>query len=255
MEAAMLLTRRLFLASASSAGFVGRCGSGNPPPSPPGPPPPPPPPGQVTFNFSFAENFAGWEAAYADYALGQETSINFAFGHERLPSPLDDRSGVYLQSMNVADDVFMYISRLLDGLAAGTRYRVELSVTLATNAPPGCVGIGGAPGEAVTVKAGATRLRPQNVVEQGFVRPNFDKGDQTESGRDVIAIGDFAQDVPAGDCFAPLYSRKTLSTGSDGPVVTSDSQGRLWLIIGTDSGYEGLTRAYFLEGNARLTRL
>jgi hypothetical protein len=209
----------------------------------------------VRLNFSFAENFAGWEPAYADHSLGQEASIDFAFGHERLPTPLDDRSGVYLQSMNVADDVFMYVSRLLDGLAADARYRVELSITLATNAPPGCVGIGGAPGEAVTIKAGATRVRPDNVVEQGFVRPNFDKGNQSESGRDVIAIGDFAQAVPAGDCVAPLYSRKTLSTDSDGPVVTSDSRGRLWLILGTDSGYEGLTRIYLLEGRARLIRV
>ncbi|WP_129791987.1 hypothetical protein [Sphingosinicella sp. CPCC 101087] len=252
----MLLTRRLFLASASSAGFVGRCGSGANPPPPPGPPPPaPPPPGQVTFNFSFADNFAGWEPAIADYALGQESSIGFAFGHERLPPSVDDRSGIYLQSTNVADDVFMYVSRLLDGLAAGARYRVELSVTLATNAPPDCVGIGGAPGEAVTVKAGASRVRPDKVVEQGFVRTNFDKGNQTQGGRDVIAIGNLAQNVPAGDCLAPLYSRKTLATGSGGPVVSSDSHGRLWLIIGTDSGFEGLTRVYLLEGSARLTRV
>ena len=251
----MLITRRLFLASASSTAFVGRCGNSGSPPAPPGPPSPPAPPGQVNFNFSFAENFAGWEPAYADYAIGQEPSIRFAFGHERLPPPLDDRSGLYLESLNVADDVFMYVSRLLDGLAAGARYRVELSITLATNAPPGCFGIGGAPGEAVTVKAGAAGVRPDNVVEQGFVRPNFDKGDQSEGGRDLIAIGDFAQETMAGDCLEPLYSRKTLATGSDGPVVTSDSQGRLWLILGTDSGYEGLTRAYFLEGSARLARL
>jgi hypothetical protein len=93
------------------------------------------------------------------------------------------------------------------------------------------------------------------VVEQGFVRPNFDKGDQAQSGHDLIAIGNFAQETAAGDCLEPLYSGKMLTTGSDGHVATSDSQGRLWLIVGTDSGYEGLTRAYFLDGSARLTRL
>ena len=142
----MLFSRRLFLASASSAGFVGSCGSGGNAPPPP-PPPGPPPPGTVNFAFSFAENLAGWEPACGDFALGQEASVAFAFGHERLPAPLNDQgSGLYLESHNQSDDVFMYIVRRLDGLPAGTRYRVRTNVTIATNAPPGCVGVGGAPG-------------------------------------------------------------------------------------------------------------
>ena len=250
MEEVMLFSRRLFLASASSAGFVGSCGSGgNAPPPPPGPPPP----GTVNFAFSFADNLAGWEPACADFALGQEASIGFAFGHERLPAPLNDRSGLYLESHNQSDDVFMYMVRRLDGLPAGTRYRVRTNVTIATNAPPGCVGVGGAPGEGVTVKAGACGFRPENRIEQGFVRVNFDKGNQAQGGAHVVVIGNLAQDSPAGTCLQPAYQRKTLTTGGNGPLVTSDSSGRLWLVIGTDSGFEGLTRAYVLEGSVILT--
>src|SRR5688572_27616269 len=184
----MLFSRRLFLAAATSSGFVGKCGS-SPPPPPAPPPPAPAPPGTVTFNFSFAENLAGWEPAHADYAVGREDAIDFSFGHERLPDPLGDHRGFYLQSRNEADDVFMYASRLLDGLPSGTRYRIGVSLRFATDAPPGCAGIGGAPGEAVTLKAGASTVRPDHRVEEGLVRVNFDKGDQSESGEDVVAIG------------------------------------------------------------------
>lgn len=247
----MLFTRRFLMLSAAS--FVaGRCGSDSDTPLPPPSPPPPPAPGTATFDFSFATNLAGWEPAVADYALGQEESIDFAFGHERLPDPVDNRSGMFLSSNNASDDVFMFASRLVDGLARNTRYRVDLSITFATNAPPGCVGIGGAPGEAVTVKAGAVGFRPETVIESGnFVTVNFDKGDQTQSGEDVVAIGDFAQTTP-GNCLLPVYRLKTLSIGSAGPIVTSDSSGRVWLVIGTDSGFEGVTKVYFLEGTATL---
>jgi hypothetical protein len=245
----MLLTRRVMILSAAS--FVaGRCGGGDvgPPPSPP----PPSPPGTVNLDFSFATNFAGWEPAYADYTLGQEASIDFAFGHERLPDPLDSRSGIFLSSNNRSDDVFMYATRLLDGLERNTRYRVDLSITLATNAPPNCPGVGGSPGEGVALKAGAVGFRPENVIQTGnFVTVNFDKGNQTQGGNDVVAIGNLAQ-TTSGSCTSPVYRLKTLSIGSSGPIVTSDSSGRIWLVIGTDSGFEGLTKVYFLEGTATL---
>jgi len=246
----MLFTRRVMILS--MAGFVaGRCGGdGNDPPLPP---PPPPSPGTINFPFSFATNLAGWEPAYSDYTLGQEASIDFAFGHERLPAPLDNRSGLFLSSNNRSDDVFMFAARLLDGLARSTRYRVDLEITLATNAPPNCPGIGGSPGEGVTVKAGAVGFRPETVIQTAnFVTVNFSKGNQTQGGSDVVAIGNLAQ-TTSGSCTSPDYRLKTLSIGSGGPIVTSDSSGRVWLVIGTDSGFEGLTKVYFLEGSARLT--
>ena len=248
----MLFSRRLFLAAATSSGFVGSCGSNSP--APPGPPPPSPaPPGTVTFTFSFADNLAGWEPAVADYPADDEESIDFSFGHERLPDPLGDRRGFFMQSRNEPDDVFMYASRLLDGLRPDTRYRVGAGLRFATNAPPDCAGIGGAPGEAVVIKAGASPVRPAHRVEEGLVRVNFDKGDQSESGEDVVAIGNFAQTTPGGDCLAPVYQLKTLSLTTGGPEARSDSSGRLWLVIGTESGFEGVTRIYFLDGSFTLT--
>jgi hypothetical protein len=248
----MLFSRRLFLAAATSSGFVGKCGSNSP--APPGPPPPSPsPPGTVTFDFSFTDDLAGWEPDVADYPVGDETAIDFSFGQERLPDPLGDGRGFYMQSRNEPDDVFLYASRLLDGLRPATTYRIGVRLRFATNAPPDCFGIGGAPGEAVIIKTGASAVRPAHRVEEGLVRVNFDKGAQTESGEDVVAIGNFAQETPGGDCLAPFYQLKTLTLTTGGPQVRSDSSGRLWLVIGTDSGFEGITRIYFLDGSFTLT--
>ncbi|HWT13664.1 MAG TPA: hypothetical protein VN231_12975 [Allosphingosinicella sp.] len=219
----------------------------------PQPPPAPPPPAPVTLNFSFADGLAGWEANYADYTLGQENSIGFSFGHERLPPPLATTLGFFLSGNNASDDLFMYISRRLDGLAANTRYRVDTSITFATNAARNCAGVGGQPGESVFIKAGAADSAPAKVVQNGnYVTVDVDKGQQGNSGAELVIIGNFAQDTP-GDCLNPEYRRKTLSSGGNGPVVTSDSGGRLWLVIGTESGFESVTRIYYLNGSITLT--
>jgi len=250
----MELSRRSFLFTgvATLASCGGEDGGGSP--IPPPPPPPPPPPGSITLTYSFANDFAGWEAGYSDYTLGQEATIGFAFGHERLPAPLADRTGIYLSSDNRSDDVFMYLTRQVDGLAPNTRYRVDLTIEIATNVPPGCVGIGGAPGESVAIKAGATATRPEKVVASGsFVTVNFDKGNQSQGGDNAVVIGNFAQSTPGGSCVNGTYQRKTLSSGTNGPTVRSDASGRLWLVAGSDSGFEGFTKIYYLEIRATLT--
>jgi hypothetical protein len=39
--------------------------------------------------------------------------------------------------------------------------------------------------------------------------------------------------------------RKTLSSGSEQLLVTSGGSGAAWLLVGTDSGFEGSTRLYY----------
>lgn len=221
-------------------------------PAPPAPPPSPPaPPATTRIDFSFTSGFSGWEAAFSDYSPGQEASIDFRSGHERLPAPLDNNFGIFLSSHNRSADVFMYVWRPVTGLAANRQYRVDLDVTLASNVPPGCVGIGSSPGESVTIKAGGSPIAPANITQSGRITTNFSKGNQSQSGQHAVVIGNFA--FGGGTCTAGIYQRKTLTTDGKGPTVTTDSQGRLWLIVGTDSGFEGFTKVYILEGRATLT--
>lgn len=249
----MKASRRLFVA----AGIVllAGCGGDDSPSQPA--PPPPPPPAAVELDFSFASGTAGWKAAYSDFSPGMEWSIDFASGHELVPPDLQETSGLFLAGDNASDDLFMYISRMVTGLRANRNYRVELEVVIATDAPPRCVGAGGAPGEGVTVKAGASSREPANIVHPehpDLITVNFDKGNQRTGGRNAIAIGDVAK-TEAGNCHDRAYRGKVLTTAGQGPIVSSDGQGRLWVVIGTDSGFEGRTKLYYLEGSATLVPL
>ena len=57
----------------------------------------------------------------------------------------------------------MYYKGQIAGLSPDTRYRVQFEIEIATSVPNGCVGVGGAPGEGVTVKAGVTDIEPDRI--------------------------------------------------------------------------------------------
>jgi hypothetical protein len=215
--------------------------------------------------FTFANNSDGFAADFAEYSPGQElgdAGIRFQSEVRRLPPPLDNRFGLLVAGTNRSDDLFMYIYREVTGLVPGQRYRVQVDVTFATNVPSGCVGVGGAPGESVGIKAGATRVQPAKRIEGNRIVTDIDKGNQAQSGREMVLIGDFSGG--GGTCTAGEYRLKTLTTASPPPppnpappadalLVTADASGRLWIVIGTDSGFESRTEIYYLEGAATFT--
>ena len=78
------------------------------------------------------------------------------------------------------------------------------------------------------------------MLTDNFFHVNIDKGNQSEGGKDALVLGT----IGAGEDVEQytLINR----TNTDTPLtVRSDSDGKIWLIVGTDSGYEGLTTLYY----------
>ena len=195
----------------------------------------------VEFDFSFAIDADGWVVGFADLPEDYDQSIyELDGGHRALPDGLEG-SGIYLQGHNRSDDLFMYLKRQVEGLAPGASYNVSATVDLATNAPLDSIGIGGSPGQSVYVKAGASTTEPRAAPDgTGHLRMDIDKGNQSRGGTQMAVLGV----VGHPDIVGEEFRRKTLDTMA-GPVVEADEAGRAWLIVGTDSGFEGLTRLYY----------
>ena len=81
---------------------------------------------------------------------------------------------------------------------------------------------------------------------------NIDKGNQASSGEDAITIGTIGVELP-GLGGGPLYKMKTLDNFQDPLFVTSDDLGTVWLLVGTDSGFEALTRIYLVDITVEFT--
>jgi hypothetical protein len=208
-------------------------------------------------DFSFAAGTDGFTADIADYRPGQETGeagMKFVSEFRRLPPPLDNRFGLLLGGTNRSDDLFMFIWREVTGLAPNRLYKVDTDVMIATNIGRNCVGVGGSPGEGVVIKAGASPVRPSTSLVSGTYRVNFekDRNPLPIGGDQVVTIGNFANSTEI--CSGGSYELKKLSsTGTRSGMVTSDAAGRLWIVIGTDSGFEARTEIYYLEGSVLFT--
>lgn len=232
------------------------CGGGgsSPAPQPPGPNPPnPDPPAPVRYDFAFAQASTPWLASYTDYREGSEASVEFTSAIETLPLALPSMQAIRLKSNNRPDDVFMYVTRKIEGLVPNQSYRVQLAIRVATQAPANCPGIGGAPGEGVVIKAGAVAAEPARVVVSGQVRSSIDKGDQLQAGTQSLVLGDIAN--PLSPCVGePIYSFKSLDTRTATLTVQANSKGEVWVYYGTESGFEGVTDIFFVDAFAVFTK-
>ena len=214
----------------------------------------------VQRNFDFRRGAQGWQAGFADFPVGQEALHDFQSGIRALPSELNTSgTGFLISGVNHPDDLFMFLKRKLgpaDGITPGKSYEVRFEITFASNAYVGGFGVGGAPGDSVYLKAGATRAEPKaNVIDpDGKLIMNVDKGDQAIGGPAasvVSTIGNGTEFDPENETPYVSLNRKHVHT----PRVTADSNGELWLLVGTDSGFEATTALYYQNINATLIPL
>ena len=200
--------------------------------------------GDSEFTYAFEDGEQGWIAGFADLPADADPKFyELDSSWEPLPSPLEGH-GIYVQGHNHSDDLFMFVKKQVEGLEPDTAYQATFAIDLATNVPEGLVGIGGSPGDSVYVKAGATTVEPE-VVEDAhcILRMNIDKGQQSNGGEDMIVLGNIAY-TPESSEDAGQWQIKPLDSAGQPFSVTSDGDGNVWPIVGTDSGFEGLTAVY-----------
>lgn len=205
-----------------------------------------------SVDINFAESDRNFTPIFSDYNVSTPDQNNEEFyqlsgTHETLPEPFESNKGWLLNGMNRSDDLFMSVKGYVNGFEADKQYDLTISVDFITNVSSDCVGIGGAPGESVYFKLGASTTEPKNVIsdeiEDGIYRLNIDKGNQISSGSNALNVGHIANGI---DCEEPAaYQKKSLKTEQTLEVKT-DEDGGFWVIAGTDSGFEGLTH-YYIE--------
>ena len=202
----------------------------------------------IRLEYDFRQGAQGWEASFAEYSPQMEGMM--LEGEIRpLPSELGiNGTGYYLQGMNHSDDLFMFLGRRLgtdDGIVPGQEYRVVFSIVLASSAPSDAAGIGGAPGESVYLKAGASPVEPETHLDSDseYYVMSVDKGSgNSASGIAASVVGNIANGLSAEE--SPRYVSLELQREHE-YTVNAGPDGQLWLLVGTDSGFEGLTAVYY----------
>ena len=215
----------------------------------------------VSLSFDFRNGSLGWQGGFADYPPSTDDG-GYALRAEvrDLPPELGvGGKGFYFQGANGSDDLFMFMKRRLgpsDGIVAGQGYWLDFTVVLASNAQT-CGGIGGSPGGSVFVKVGGSPSEPRTLFDilrpSPHLRMNIDKSNQSQSGIHASVAGDIQTGLPCNPDSAPYLSIQR--THRHTAPVLANSDGELWLLVGTDSGFEGFTSLFYQRIDVRLTPL
>lgn len=191
-------------------------------------------------NFDFEEGDSDFLPIFADLPAVEGTEEFYELEHGHVTVPVEGAGkGMFLSGNNHSDDLFMGYYKELAGLTPGERYVFQVAFQLATDVEGGLIGIGGSPGSSVYVKGGVTAQKPVAAeTEEQYYRLNLDKGNQGTGGADMALLGDIEKYDPQrpGE-----YEFKTFAFSAE---AVPGEDGKVYLILGTDSGFEGTSSWY-----------
>jgi len=203
-----------------------------------------------TYKYSFS-NEDNFTVSYAEYPKGQEEFFELKSKNNAvLPREINTHlHGLKIAGNNHSDDLFMYAYKKVNGLKPDTTYHVSFSLEFASSAPGGSFGIGGSPGDAVYVKVGAVPSEPQRTVDGAhYYQINLDKGNQELDGKDMVLIGTVGVDTQDSTYMLktlPYLPNEEMQARLANYTVTTNKKGEAWVVVGTDSGFEGMTTIFY----------
>jgi hypothetical protein len=204
---------------------------------------------KIEHNFTFTNGNENWQSFFSDYPIGEEVFYELEFNNTFLPPPLDQNvKSLKINGNNHSDDLFSAIFRRFENLQPNKSYSITFNIDIASNALIGGTGVGGDPN--LSLGAGGINYLPKNIIDKSnYYRPNFISKIQSGQPNDVFKI------------IGKIGSSKTYPTpykiinrnNIDNPfIITTNSNGEFWLMIATDSGFEGITTLHYKSINIKI---
>ena len=190
----------------------------------------------------FQTSTENWIGGFSEFSSKTDTaSLDTAIGRSRMPIAIDStRYGLRIQGHNRSDDMFMFFKKKVIGLIPNRSYRITFQVDFGTQFAQTSVGSGGSPGISTYLKAGASSNEPVVTLKDGKYNININKGNQSESGTEMVVIGNASNGIDS-----TLYRLVAHSSNSSPLTIKANANGVIWLCVGTDSGFEGLSIFYY----------
>lgn len=220
---------------------------------------------ELILSWNFADGAQGWGGGFSDFSPsvvnpGDDGYAKFELSQKIASLPVElglKQTGYRISGRNLSDDLFMFLTKPVvasDGIIGGVDYDVTFDVRFASNVPAGLIGGGGAPAEAVFFKVGGVTQRPETYFdEEADIVINLNKqgGDMSGAGdiRNGKVVGDDELQIDPEKVKYKLVKREKTHSNP----VRAHRSGRLWLILGTDSGFESTTTLYYSSISVRMT--
>jgi hypothetical protein len=197
----------------------------------------------ATFRFSESQN--AWSGAFADYKVSDSLASELYFGYENLPSNLaTNQKSLMLSGKNVGENLKMFIKKKITGLSPNSEYTLVYDIIFASDAQ-----VGVASGDSVQLIAAAFTHEPIVKEVDGYYRLTLANSGYNQN--DLLQIGTIGNTSSQGYDFVTAGN-----TTSAYPYILgrTNSNGEIWLYVGTNSYYKDLTTIYFSYINVVFSR-
>lgn len=203
------------------------------------------------YYFSFEKDQHDWKAFFSDYPIGEDDFYELSFQRTGLPAPLNPFiNALKVTGNNHSDDLLSFIYRRIDSLEPNKTYAVYFHITLASNVAKKSVGAGGSP--ELALGAGGLSFEPANKFEKvgatDYYRPNFNSALQSHKSNATIKM---LGTIGVSDQ-TTAYTLIDRSNSTDPVFIQTNDKGELWVMVGIDSGFEGITSLYYTSIDIRL---
>ena len=206
-------------------------------------------PEEFVFEYDLQNDEQGWDGAFAHYPVADEKLYELEFTHDSLPDNLIQVGALKMSGKNLNDHLLMFLKKQIGPLKPHTTYNIVFNIALASQYLEKAAGGGNGPGAAVGLLIGAMQQEPEVVTaDQGSTKwneANFDyllpikPGERTN---DVMNIGNIG--IPGTK---PDYTLITRSNEEIPFEATSDKDGKLWVIVGSNATIKATTTLFYDE--------
>lgn len=199
----------------------------------------------VTITETFESGANGWAAVFGSYPEGEEEFYELDSGIKALPSPLDQtKKSFMLSGNNHSDALRMFIAKQIGGFTPGAAYELDVDLLLASKYPEMSAGIGGSPGGAVHLVAyasanGYAKKYTGSTEEPNYFEIEIKKDTVDNKAQSVAELGTVG--IDGNEFVYKLIDREN----DESMICKADAQGKIWVVVGTWSGFEGISTLYY----------
>lgn len=209
----------------------------------------------------FETTVENWSSDFAQYSDALFTGtkkdsltkayLQISMERTQLPIALDStKYGLRSQSYNPKDSLFMFIKKKISGFIPGRNYKVVFDINLGTTYFEKSADSLGSPSNSVYLKAGASPSEPLKTLVNGYYNFSLNKGKLSQDGTEMVVLGNVSNGSDK-----QIYRLVPRSNGNNPVMVKAGEQGQIWLCVGYESNYKGISVLYYDKIKATITEV
>jgi|GEM_PF-1747996 len=191
---------------------------------------------EFVLTYDFSSGKGDWQTGFSEYPLSAADTLQIEAEMVSSIGALGGDSLLRLSAIDPVADIFPFIKLKVTGLTPSTEFNVLVETEFAAvNLDP--IGTTYEGDQEVHLKAGVFENEPllipaNDSIDVGYSYEvlDIDKGNGVDVGNDMALLGTVV--MPSPNVFSQLI--RGINTGSQ-LSGTSDADGNMWLLIGTDS--------------------